>query len=30
MLSVEENHAEMAEFLLKEGADVNLQNQEQR
>lgn len=30
MLAVMENHADMTELLLKEGADVNVKNQEQR
>lgn len=30
MLAVMDNHMDMAELLLKEGADVNVKNQEQR
>lgn len=30
MLAVMENHTDMTELLLKEGADVNVKNQEQR
>lgn len=29
-MAVREDHIEMAEFLLKEGADVNLVDQDQR
>ncbi len=30
MLAVMDNHADVTELLLKEGADVNVKNQEQR